>query len=321
MHISIARGAQANSLAGTSGDRRSVRRPGTEIGDIDEADFRNPAGNARDRRVRGFDDGSGRQSAGILCSVPGLGIPPSGAMTPAYGLPGYYNDHKTAWKVIAGVRPISILGAEFEYIDFGQPRPPLRPPTTPTPTVSTHIRARRVLFGVGYLPLPIPFIDIYGKAGVARLQTDVTTTLRSCAVQAQIAWLPPTYSRHSETDSKFAYGVGVQSKAWGFAISRRVRADQLAVRRSGRPDGQRHLDVLRTLCCAGFRRKNGADLDGVGRIARVALLDETLEPLRHAALAARVAVVSCATNRDLASRRRCRTRRPKRCNRRSTPSS
>ena len=40
---------------------------------------------------------------------------------PAYGLPGYFNDHETAWKVIAGVRPIPIVGAEFEYIDFGHP--------------------------------------------------------------------------------------------------------------------------------------------------------------------------------------------------------
>ena len=39
----------------------------------------------------------------------------------AYGLPGYFNDHQTAWKVITGVRPISVVGAEFEYIDFGQP--------------------------------------------------------------------------------------------------------------------------------------------------------------------------------------------------------
>src|SRR3984957_15670209 len=40
---------------------------------------------------------------------------------PSYGLPGYYNDHQTPWKVIAGVRPIPFVGAEFEYIDFGQP--------------------------------------------------------------------------------------------------------------------------------------------------------------------------------------------------------
>src|ERR1700722_12512958 len=40
---------------------------------------------------------------------------------PAYGYPGYFNDHETAWKVMAGVRPIPFVGAEAEYIDFGQP--------------------------------------------------------------------------------------------------------------------------------------------------------------------------------------------------------
>jgi hypothetical protein len=49
---------------------------------------------------------------------------------------------------------------------------------------------------------------------VARLQTDVTTV----ATCTSPCILPPTYSRHSETDNKFAYGVGVQSKAWGVAF-------------------------------------------------------------------------------------------------------
>src|ERR1700689_2670330 len=92
---------------------------------------------------------------------------------PAYGLPGYYNDHQTAWKVIAGVRPIPVVGAEFEYIDFGQPGShnfyDLNYYGLDSPPRAA------ALFGVGYLPLPVPFFDIYGKAGVARLQTDVTT--------------------------------------------------------------------------------------------------------------------------------------------------
>ena len=39
---------------------------------------------------------------------------------------------------------------------------------------SSHPKAA-VLYGIGYLPLPLPFLDVYGKAGVARLQTDITT--------------------------------------------------------------------------------------------------------------------------------------------------
>jgi len=136
---------------------------------------------------------------------------------PAYGLPGYYNDHQTAWKAIAGVRPISIVGAEFEYIDFGQPGSHNYYDVNyygfdSHPTASA-------LFAVGYLPLPMPFFDVFGKAGVARLKTDVTIPLaQACPVPQSGTPYCPTYYRQTQTDNKFAYGVGVQSKFWGVAF-------------------------------------------------------------------------------------------------------
>jgi opacity protein-like surface antigen len=138
----------------------------------------------------------------------------------SYGLPGYYNDHQTAWKVIAGVRPISIVGAEFEYIDFGQPGNYHGYSSFNNNGLDSHPRAA-ALFGVGYLPLPIPFFDVYGKAGVARLQTIVTTVsgtpgTGTCTVNTQFC--PPIFSRENQTHNKFAYGVGVQSKVWGVAF-------------------------------------------------------------------------------------------------------
>jgi hypothetical protein len=134
----------------------------------------------------------------------------------AYGLPGYFNDHQTAWKVIAGVRPISVVGAEFEYIDFGQPSNNFSANSINNNGFDSHPRAA-ALFAVGYLPLPIPFFDIYGKAGVARLQTDVTTVEPvTCPVNSPNC--PPIFSRQNQTDNKFAYGVGVQSKAWGVSF-------------------------------------------------------------------------------------------------------
>jgi Outer membrane protein beta-barrel domain len=145
----------------------------------------------------------------------GAGISTIRSDDAAYGLPAHYNDHETAWKAIVGVRPISILGAELEYIDFGHPSAAYDPNNTNSNGFDSHPRAG-VLFGVGYLPLPIPLIDIYGKAGVARLETDVTTTQgQMCGANVSC---PPVYSRHNQTDSRFAYGVGVQSKVWGFAL-------------------------------------------------------------------------------------------------------
>jgi hypothetical protein len=136
----------------------------------------------------------------------------------AYGLPGYFNDHQTAWKVIAGVRPISVVGAEFEYIDFGQPSNHFGANSVNNYGLDSHPRAA-ALFAVGYLPLPIPFFDVYGKAGVARLQTVVTTVSAAVTCPVNIPNCPPLiFSRQNQTDNKFAYGVGVQSKAWGVSF-------------------------------------------------------------------------------------------------------
>jgi len=135
----------------------------------------------------------------------------------AYGLPSYFNDHQTAWKVIAGVRPIPFLGAEYEYIDFGHPSHDYGNFNSfANYGLDSHPRAS-ALFGVGYLPLPIPFFDVFGKAGVARLQTDVTTIVNSCPGPSNCV-APPIYSRHDETSNRFAYGVGLQSKYWGISF-------------------------------------------------------------------------------------------------------
>jgi opacity protein-like surface antigen len=136
---------------------------------------------------------------------------------PAYGLPGYFNDHQTAWKAIAGVRPLPFIGAEFEYIDFGQPDTHHGYFDTNYYGLDSHPRAP-ALFAVGYLPLPVPFFDIYGKAGVARLETDVTTSVTAgCTTGASCTPLVTTY-RHDETDNRLAYGVGIQSKFAGLSF-------------------------------------------------------------------------------------------------------
>jgi len=136
-----------------------------------------------------------------------------------YGLPGYYNDTEFAWKAIVGVRPIPFVGAEFEYIDFGQPGS-YNSYYSNYYGYDSHPRAA-TLFGVGYLPLGIPYFDLFGKAGVARLETDVTTTVPgvpACNPPLTCIGTPSYTYRHSVTNDKFAYGAGVQSKFWGVAF-------------------------------------------------------------------------------------------------------
>jgi opacity protein-like surface antigen len=137
---------------------------------------------------------------------------------PGYGLPGYYNDHQTAWKGIIGIRPISFVGVEAEYIDFGQPGHRDGYYDANYYGYDSHPRAP-VLFGVGYLPIPLPYIDIFGKAGVARLKLTANDyTLEPCGTDGLNSCYVIT-GRSDVTQTKFAYGAGVSSKLpFGFTV-------------------------------------------------------------------------------------------------------
>jgi len=116
------------------------------------------------------------------------------------------------WKAMLGVRPIAPLGAEFEYIDFGHP-------VHTIDAVRTDTRARGAgLFAVGYLPIPV--IDVFGKAGVARLQTiarGVSQTVQPNGEVCSNSSLSCLFDSN-HTDTRFAYGGGVQFKLGRFGI-------------------------------------------------------------------------------------------------------
>jgi hypothetical protein len=129
------------------------------------------------------------------------------------------HDHHFAWKAVAGIRPISIVGAELEYLDFGHPGSDdnyyngnyyYGP--------DSHPRAIAA-FGVGHipLPLPLPFLDIYAKAGAARLHTNVNG-FDGPACPPNAPYCLPVISSQSRWDTRFAYGAGVQSKFWGLSV-------------------------------------------------------------------------------------------------------
>jgi hypothetical protein len=135
----------------------------------------------------------------------------------AYGYGGGFHDHDAAWKVLVGLRPLPFVGAELEYIDFGNAGGNDGYYSSYYDYgVSAHPKAT-VLYGLGYLPLPLPFLDVYGKLGVARLQTDnsyfynvpcTSSTSGVCSVE----------SRFDQQNTKFAYGAGVQAKWQDFAL-------------------------------------------------------------------------------------------------------
>ncbi len=111
---------------------------------------------------------------------------------------GFRRSH-VGWKVLAGLRPITYAGAEFQYADLGKP-------TGYTPfgaPAQAHARGEG-LFGVGYLPVP-PAVDLFAKVGVAHLQTEYNVgSLSACS--------PNTSGCPIDTTStRFAFGFGVQS--------------------------------------------------------------------------------------------------------------
>jgi hypothetical protein len=137
-----------------------------------------------------------------------------------YGYNGYNGGYgnEVAWKGMIGIRPIAFVGAELEYIDFGSSNGQngcygygCGYGNYYYSTPSSHPKAT-VLYGVGYLPLP--FLDVYGKLGVARLQTNQSAYYPACQ-------LPTAYACSYQIDQwndKFAFGVGVQTHIWDFAF-------------------------------------------------------------------------------------------------------
>jgi hypothetical protein len=138
-----------------------------------------------------------------------------------YGYYGGYHDHDATWKVLAGIRPLPIVGAEIEYIDFGSGNGDngYYGSNYFYSNASSHPKAT-VLYGVGYLPIPLPFLDVFGKVGVARLQSDITTYAYPSGYCAPpyTACLAPAVYRTDQTDTKLAYGAGVQAKWQDFAF-------------------------------------------------------------------------------------------------------
>jgi hypothetical protein len=74
------------------------------------------------------------------------------------------------WNAVIGVRPIPFLGAEVEYIDFGNTRSGALPPFNANQFLGANVHDQAgALFAVGYLPLPIPWLEPFVKLGWAQM--------------------------------------------------------------------------------------------------------------------------------------------------------
>jgi outer membrane immunogenic protein len=139
----------------------------------------------------------------------------------------HFDEQHGAWKMVVGFRPISPLGIELEYIEFGNPSS--GPSNTGLGGLSKADQKAATLFGLGYLPLPVPFLDVYGKLGIARLHTTTTEVSPIPLCPAGLTSCSPTTFSMSDSSTNFAYGAGVQGKIGSLAI----RAEYERINASG----------------------------------------------------------------------------------------
>ena len=120
---------------------------------------------------------------------------------------GDFRANHSAYKLMAGIRPISPFGVEVSYFDFGHPSGSLGN------AAANATMKGAAAFGVVYLPIPI--IDVYAKAGLARLESTVTGY--GNAGPNCVSCISQLFSL-SRKDTSFAAGVGVQYRFGSVAI-------------------------------------------------------------------------------------------------------
>ncbi len=122
---------------------------------------------------------------------------PSRFLGPSSG--GSFSHSSSAYKVMAGIRPISLLGAEAEYVDLGHPVGAAN-----VPGYSTIDGSTKGFAAFGMLYLPVPVVDVFLKAGLGRMDSHVN--LSACG-----SGFCPTTSANPH-DTGFAGGAGAQFK-------------------------------------------------------------------------------------------------------------
>ncbi len=119
---------------------------------------------------------------------------------------GKFDKTHLAFQGVLGARPISLVGAEIGYIDFGKPDGEAN--TFPESASLKGVAA----FGVLYLPVPV--VDIYMKAGVARLESTVKYSYCGpCACNICLNSV-----QLDRTNTSGAGGVGAQYRFGSWAV-------------------------------------------------------------------------------------------------------
>jgi hypothetical protein len=102
----------------------------------------------------------------------------------------------TSWKAFGGVRPLNWLAAEVDYIDLGSATSPNNGGGLGYTDVKGYTWGA---YAVGFLPIPLPVVDIFGKVGVAFPRLDY------------MFYSPGVGGGFAHNGTGFAWGIGVQA--------------------------------------------------------------------------------------------------------------
>ena len=134
--------------------------------------------------------GAARADNGFFYVGAGVSKDKLSNIAPSGGLSDLDN---TSWKVLAGLRVLSVFGFEADYLNLGSQ-------TSSFVNVSSHSEAKAFTgYAVGYLLIPVPFLDVYGKAGLARWKLSGS------------AGTPGSIFAFSDSGTEFAWGAGAQA--------------------------------------------------------------------------------------------------------------
>ncbi len=143
------------------------------------------------------------------------------------------DSHPTGWTALMGLRPITFIGGELQYVDFGHGS-----------TVSSDGLFEKSVHQHGpaafvNVYLPIPLIELFAKAGIAHTETSVT---EKALVPVTCPVTVPNcgYSSSNTSVNKAAYGGGLQLKLGPIA----VRAEYVRFEASAGHPQMASLDLL-----------------------------------------------------------------------------
>jgi Outer membrane protein beta-barrel domain len=104
--------------------------------------------------------------------------------------------NSTSWKALVGVRPLSVFAVEADYIDLGSQT------FSNDEVVNTGVHVSYKAFAgyaVGFVPLAIKYVDVFGKLGFARWSLSGSSSAGGNLFSL------------SDNGTELAWGVGAQA--------------------------------------------------------------------------------------------------------------